>query len=366
MTHFRLQKGATKSLGRHGILATAHGSIHTPFFMPIATKAAVKTLEVSDVKDLGAEIILSNTYHNLVQPGLEVIKKFGGLHGFMKSSLPILTDSGGFQIFSLSKLRKIDPNGVTFQSHVDGRKLRITPEESIRIQAALGSDIMMAFDHFPGFPATRKQAEHAVALTTEWAKRCIAEKKKLEKKNPKIKKQLLFGIVQGLTFRDLREKSAEELTALSFDGYAVGGLAVGEPAAEMYKVLEYTVPLLPEHKPRYLMGVGYPDNIVEAVRRGIDMFDCVIPTREGRHGRLFIWKKKNLKGSFYDTLNITNATFKKDVKPIDIQCDCPVCSKYSRAYIHHLFKTGEPLGLKLATMHNVRFYLQLLQILRSV
>ncbi len=223
----------------------------------------------------------------------------------------------------------------------------------------------MAFDHFPGFPATRKQAEYAVQLTTEWAKRCIAEKQRLEKKNPRVKQRLLFGIVQGSTFRDLREQSAGELTKLPFDGYAVGGLAVGEPAAEMYKVLDYTVPLLPEDKPRYLMGVGYPDNIVAAVQRGIDMFDCVIPTREGRHGRLFTWTRKKPNGDFYATLNITNAKFKTDKKSIDPKCDCAACANYSRAYLHHLFKTGEPLGQRLATMHNVRFYLQLMERIRS-
>jgi queuine tRNA-ribosyltransferase len=358
--HFSLLRRSHVSLARIGTLMTPHGRVRTPFFMPIATKAAIKTLQVSEVKELGAEIILSNTYHNLVQPGLVVIKKFGGLHEFMKSDLPILTDSGGFQIFSLAKLRKIDADGVTFQSHVDGRTLRITPEESIRIQVALGSDIMMAFDHFPGYPATRKQAEYAVELTTEWAKRCIAEKKRIEQKNKKAKKQLLFGIIQGSVFRDLREKSVRELTALPFNGFAVGGLAVGEPSKEMYKVLDYTVPLLPENKPRYLMGVGYPDNIVEAVRRGIDMFDCVIPTREGRHGRLFVWKKgkagKRLGKGFYETINIRNSRFQSDTTPINDGS----LKQYSRAYLHHLFKTGEPLGQRFGTINNLEFYLQLM------
>lgn len=361
---FTIQSESRKNKARAGMLRTAHGVIRTPFFMPIATKAAVKTLEASEVRGLGAEIILSNTYHAMLQPGVAVIKKHGGLHEFMRCALPLLTDSGGFQVFSLATLRKITEEGVEFQSHIDGSRHMLTPEKSIDIQVVLGSDIIMVLDYFPGYPATRAETERSVGLTTRWAARALAHKKKLEKKNPRIKRQMLFGIVQGSTFRDLRIQSAKELVAMNFDGYAVGGLAVGEPAKEMYKVLDYTVPLLPATKPRYLMGVGYPDNIIEAVRRGIDMFDCVIPTREGRHGRLFVRKQKTLKASFWDTMNIRNSTYKIDTKPVEKNCDCPLCSKYSRAYLHHLFKTDEMLGQRLATMHNIRFFLSLMGELR--
>ncbi|OGY92472.1 MAG: hypothetical protein A3B31_01150 [Candidatus Komeilibacteria bacterium RIFCSPLOWO2_01_FULL_53_11] len=384
---FKLLKTSKKSRARTGILTTAHGAIRTPFFMPIATKGAVKGLEAHEVADLGAEIILSNTYHLYLQPGLSVLKKYGGVRNFMKATLPILTDSGGFQIFSLSKLRLVDEHGVTFRSHIDGSKHRLTPKKAIAIQAALGSDIMMVLDYFPGYPATEKQTAEAVRLTTAWAKQCFEYKKVLSKKYTAVRKQMLFGIVQGSTFRELRKRSASELTALPFNGYAIGGLAVGEPAAEMYKVLDHTVPLLPTDKPRYLMGVGYPEQIVEAVKRGIDMFDCVIPTREGRHGRLFVWKRKDKnplalalshprklplgKGegegvrTFYDTLNIRNSEFRSDTRPVDPSCDCQLCKNYSRAFLYQMFKTEDWLGPRLATIHNLRFYLVLMERVRS-
>lgn len=392
-----LHRISQQSRARLGELQTFHGTIKTPFFMPIATKAAVKTLEASDVKALGAEVVLSNTYHLFVQPGLEVIKAHDGLHKFMRCDLPILTDSGGFQVFSLAKMRKLDPDGVSFQSDVDGSSHRITPEISMDIQATLGSDIMMAFDYFPGYPATEEESAISVGITTEWAKRCIAHKKSLELKHAGVKNQLLFGIVQGSTFQAHREQSARELVALDktfsstgrpasgWDGFAIGGLAVGEPVEKMYEVLDYTMPFVPEDRPRYLMGVGYPEQIVEAVKRGIDMFDCVIPTREGRHGRLFVWNpdviltqeaevspadagpharetlRFNQNDSFYKTLTITNSQFKKDVSSVDPHCDCTLCRNYSRAYVHHLFKTGEMLGQRLATIHNLRFYLSLMK-----
>lgn len=334
-----------------GVLATAHGRIDTPFFMPIATKAAIKTLTSTEIKNLGAQIILSNTYHNYLQPGVEVIKKFGGLHKFMDIDLPILTDSGGYQVFSLKNLRKIKGDNIEFKSHLDGSKHILNPKKVIDIQRALGSDIMMVLDECVGLPSSRQKVIEALERTTRWAKIALDYKNKL-----KIKKQLLFGIVQGGDYQDLRLRSAQEIISLNFDGYAVGGLAVGEPAKTMYQVLDYTVPELPEDKPRYLMGVGYPDNILAAVKRGIDMFDCVIPTREARHGRIFIRTKRDLSGKFYKTINIRNSQFKNSKVKL---------GNYSLGYIHHLFKTQEMLGLRLATLNNLEFYLSLMQDIRQ-
>ncbi len=366
---YKLQTKSKLSRARAGVLYTGHGPVETPFFMPIATKAAIKGLTVEEVKACGAQITLSNTYHLLLQPGMTLMKRFGGLHQFMHTKLPILTDSGGFQIFSLGHMKKLLPHGVEFRSHINGDKHLLTPQKAIDIQTTLGSDIMMVLDYFPGYPATRKHAEQSVERTTRWARICLEYKKKNEElRNKNSKKQLLFAIVQGSTFKDLRLRSAKELTALDFDGYAVGGLAVGEPAAEMYKVLDYITDELPSDKARYLMGVGYPDNIVEAVKRGIDMFDCVIPTREARHGRLFLWSAKGqptLKGKFYTTINIRNSKFRTDQKPVDPLCDCTLCQNYTRGYLYHLFKTDEMLGLRLATVHNLRFYLRLMQLIRQ-
>jgi len=376
---FELQKTSKKSRARAGILHTAHGPIETPFFMPIATKAAVKGLTIGEVQSAGAQITLSNTYHLLLQPGMAIMKKFAGLHKFMNTTLPILTDSGGFQIFSLGHMRQLRADGVEFRSHINGDKHLLTPKKVIDIQTILGSDIMMVLDYFPGYPATRKEAEHSVATTTRWAQMAKEYKKKLENRNKKLRNQLLFAIVQGSTFKDLRLQSAKELIAIGdgfstkggpasgWDGYAVGGLAVGEPALEMYKVLDYIVPVLPVDKARYLMGVGYPENIVEAVKRGIDMFDCVIPTREARHGRLFLWSaqgRNNLTGKFYTTINIRNSQFKTDTKSVDKLCSCALCVDYTRGYLYHLFKTDEMLGLRLATIHNITFYLELMARLR--
>lgn len=353
---FKLLKTSKKSKARLGVLSTAHGRIDTPFFMPIATKAAVKTLTSAEIKALGSQIILSNTYHNYLQPGVDTIKKFGGLHKFMDIDLPILTDSGGYQVFSLKNLRKIKGDNIEFKSHLDGSKHILNPKRVIDTQRALGSDIMMVLDECVGLPSTRQKVIEALERTTRWAKIALDYKNKL-----KIKKQFLFGIVQGGDYKDLRLRSAQEITSLKFDGYAVGGLAVGEPAATMYQVLDYTVPELPKDKPRYLMGVGYPDNILEAVKRGIDMFDCVIPTREARHGRLFFRAKKNLNGKFYTTINIRNSKFKNDKSPINKTS----LKNYSRAYLYHLFKTEEILGLRLATLHNLEFYLTLMQDIRQ-
>jgi len=346
-----------------GVLTTYHGSVSTPFFMPIATKAAIKSLTTDEVKDLGAEIILSNTYHNLLKPGLDIIKKFGGLHKFMDTKLPILTDSGGYQVFSLSKLRKIDGDNIEFQSHIDGKKYILNPKKVIDIQVILGSDIMMVLDECVGLPTTRKKAEEALERTSRWAKQAIDYKNNLNKKSKAIKKQLIFGIVQGADYKDLRLQSARDLVAMNFDGYAIGGLAVGEPPATMYKVLSYTTPVLPENKARYLMGVGYPENIIQAVKSGVDMFDCVIPTREARHGRLYLWRGRPdiTKKNFYKTINISNARFAKDKNPIN---DFNL-KNYSLAYLHHLFKTQEPLGLRLATLNNLYFYMSLMENIRS-
>ncbi|OGY93419.1 MAG: tRNA guanosine(34) transglycosylase Tgt [Candidatus Komeilibacteria bacterium RIFOXYC1_FULL_37_11] len=360
---FELLKKSKKSKARLGVLNTARGKVDTPFFMPIATKAAIKSMEASEVKNLGAQIILSNTYHNLLRPGLDVIKKFGGLHKFMDSDLPILTDSGGYQVFSLAKLRKIIGNDIKFQSHIDGSTHILNPRRVIDIQVVLGSDIMMVLDECVGLPTTWDKALEALERTSRWAQLAVDYKNKLNKKSTKIKKQLIFGIVQGADFKDLRLRSAKELVAMNFDGYAIGGLAVGETAKVMYQVLDYTVDQLPENKARYLMGVGYPENIIEAVKRGIDMFDCVIPTREARHGKLYIWRTQpNVsKKNFYTTININNAKFRKDKTPINNT----TLKNYSRAYLHHLFKTGEPLSLKLATLNNLEFYLTLMAQIRQ-
>jgi len=331
--------------------------------MPIATKAAIKSLTVSEVKDLGAEIILSNTYHNYLRPGVEVLKKAGGLHSFMNCDLPILTDSGGYQVFSLSRLRHIKGDNITFTSYLDGTKHVLHPKKVVDIQIALGSDIMMVLDECVGLPTTRVKAELALDRTHRWAKISIDYKKKLNAKSKKIKQQLLFGIVQGADFKDLRLQSAQYLGGLGFDGLAIGGLAVGEPPETMYKVLSYTVPVLPQNKPRYLMGVGYPENIVEAVKQGVDMFDCVIPTREARHGKLYLWAGQPdiRKKKFYQSINITNAKFAKDFSPINNT----TLKNYSKAYLHHLFKSQEPLALRLATINNLEFYLELMKEIRQ-
>lgn len=368
---FDLLKNSKKSKARLGILYTAHGQVQTPFFMPIATKAAIKSLEISEVKELGAEIILSNTYHNYLRPGLDVFKKIGDLHQFMSCDLPILTDSGGYQVFSLSKMREIKGDDITFTSYLDGAKHILNPKKVIDIQVALGSDIMMVLDECVGLPAERQAILDALVRTSRWAEQAKVYKSKLDKKNKKVKKQLVFGIVQGGDQKDLRQRSAAEITALDFDGYAIGGLAVGESNKIMYDMVKFTAPLLPADKPRYLMGVGYPENIIEAVKQGVDMFDCVIPTREARHGKLYVWTtgditKKGLsaKGGpssgWYKTINLNNAKFTTDKTPINNTN----LKQYSRAYLHHLFKSGEPLAMKLATINNVHFYLELMNKIR--
>lgn len=350
---FKLIKKSKKSQARLGKLKTAHGVLTTPFFMPIATKAAVKNLTTAEIKDLGSPILLSNTYHLYLTPGMEVMKAAGGLHKFMDWPGAILTDSGGFQVFSLSKIRKILPSGVEFRSHLDGSKHLLTPKKVLEIQQIIGSDIAMILDVCPPSTASHEEVGEAVKITTKWAK--MAEK---EIAKAKFGKQLHFAIIQGGVYQDLRLKSLAELAKLDFDGYAVGGLAVGETNEEMYQVLDYLAPAMPADKPRYLMGVGTPENIIEAVKRGVDMFDCVIPTREARHGRLYLRRGRNLE---YETINITNSKFKTDFSPIN---DSNL-KHYSKAYLHHLFKTGEPLAMRLATLNNLDFYLRLMESLRA-
>ena len=338
--------------------------------MPIATRGVVKGLTVDELKDLVPQIILGNTYHLWLNPGLEVIRKAKGLHNFMRWPGPILTDSGGFQVFSLGKFRKITNEGVWFSEPDSGKKHFLSPEKSIDIQLTLGSDIIMVLDECPPWPSSKKAISEAVKRTTDWAKMC---KEYFTKKVGNTKKRpLLFGIIQGGVHKDLRIKSAKELLDVGFDGYAIGGVAVGEPRQYLKKVLEYTIPLLPEDKPRYLMGLGKPEEFIESICSGIDMFDCVIPTREGRHGKLFIRRKKYFwlgeKKKFayrpdeiYKTINIRRVEFKKDLRPVDPHCECYLCKNYSRAYLRHLFKIGDLLAPRLAAEHNLRFYLELIE-----
>lgn len=375
---------------RIGKLETMHGAVNTPFFLPIATKGAVKNLTPEELRELGAEIILGNTYHLWLRPGEKLVQKAGGLQKFMNWNGPMLTDSGGYQVFSLAGRRdekssvKLSEKGVEFRDPIDGKKYFMTPEKSIEIQLALGSDIIMVLDECPPYPCSREYAKKSLERTTRWAKRCKeyfekaqSAKRKVKNNNAKLKtekinKPLLFGIVQGSVYKNLRQESAKQLLSLGFDGYAIGGVAVGEPREIMKKILEWVLPMLPEDTPRYLMGLGRPEEIVFAVESGIDMFDCVIPTRNARHGSLFVWKnaknlRLNLKKSkglalnFYENINITNQKFKKDLKPIDKNCDCYTCQNYTRAYLRHLFAVGEPLAGRLATIHNLKFYLDLMK-----
>ena len=349
MFNFSLTTKGEGTAGRLGRITTSHGEISTPVFMPVGTQATVKTLSPEDLDAIGAEIILSNTYHLFLRPGYELIREFGGLHRFMNWKRPVLTDSGGFQVFSLADLRKVTDEGVTFQSHIDGgAKHVITPEYAVEIQEALGADIIMAFDECIPYPATRDYAQESLERTHRWAKRCREAKKDTG--------QALFGIVQGGMYPDLRKQSAEELVDIGFDGYAVGGLSVGETKPLMYEMLEATVPSLPEDQPRYLMGVGTPEDLVEGVDRGIDMFDCVMPTRNARNGTFF---------TSFGKLVIRNARYERDKEPIDPECRCYTCRNFTRAYLRHLFNAGEVLALRLGTIHNLFFYLDLMRNVRS-
>lgn len=363
---FSLIKQSKKTKARLGSLKTGHGAVKTPFFMPIATKGAVKNLSADELDELGAEIILSNTYHLYLQPGEKLIKKAGGLHRFMDWPRPILTDSGGYQVFSLAKIRKLKAEGVEFQSHIDGSRHFLTPEKSIQIQQDLGVDIMMALDVCPPGESPKKEVKQAVETTYLWAQKC--RRQWLKKKNG----QQLFGIVQGGIFKDLRKQSLMQITSLDFSGYALGGLAVGEDRKDMFKILDYIVPQMPANKPRYLMGLGRPEEIIYAVRQGIDMFDCVIPTREARHGRLYQFCTQEQKGAIklfgktaYRTLSIKSSAFKHDFSAINKQSRLPLLRQYSKAYLYHLLKTEEGLGLRLATLNNVEFYLDLMKKIRN-
>ncbi|WP_346708620.1 tRNA guanosine(34) transglycosylase Tgt [Massilistercora timonensis] len=336
-------------LAKRGRLHTVHGVVETPVFMNVGTVAAIKgAVSTEDLEQIGTQVELSNTYHLHVRPGDQVIKKLGGLHRFMVWDRPILTDSGGFQVFSLAGLRKIKEEGVYFQSHIDGHKIFMGPEESMQIQSNLASTIAMAFDECPSSTLDRDYIERSVDRTARWLRRCKAEMERLNALPDTINpRQMLFGINQGGVFEDIRIRHAQEIAELDLDGYAVGGLAVGESHEEMYRILDAVVPYLPVNKPTYLMGVGTPANILEAVDRGVDFFDCVYPTRNGRHGHVYTNQGK---------LNLFNAKYELDTRPIEEGCQCPVCRRYSRAYIRHLLKAREMLGMRLCVLHNLYFY----------
>ena len=382
---FELLTQDRQSRGRHGRLTTAHGAIETPAFMPVGTQGSVKAVSPRELRELNAPIVLGNTYHLFVRPGIEVIKHFGGLHKFMMWDRPILTDSGGYQIFSLAKLRKISENGVHFQNHVDGSPAFISPESAMEIQATLGSDIAMVLDECPPWPCEYDYAAQSAEMTTRWAKRCkewteesafrsgISRESQADVVAAAVPsgrtsaplppetaapttRQLVFGIVQGATFEGLRQQSAQSIVDLDFDGYAIGGISVGEPEEEMFRAVQSSEPLLPNEKPRYAMGLGTPPQLLEMIARGMDMFDCVLPTRLARNGTAF---------TSVGTINLKNAEFAKDKRPIEDNCDCTSCREFSRGYIRHLIKAEEILGLRLITLHNLHFYLDLMRQARA-
>lgn len=346
---YELIKTCKQTGARLGRLHTPHGVIETPIFMPVGTQATVKAMTPEELKEIGSQIILSNTYHLYMRPGHDLIERAGGLHKFMNWDKPILTDSGGFQVFSLGPLRKIKEEGVEFRSHLDGSKHFLSPEKATEIQNALGSDIIMAFDECAPYPADRQYVKNSLERTTRWLERCKAAHKYPEK-------QALFGIVQGGMYKELREQSAKEITAIDLPGYAIGGLSVGEPKDMMYEVLDYTVPLLPEDKPRYLMGVGSPDDLLEGVLRGIDMFDCVLPTRIARNGTAMTSQGKVV---------VRNAYYAEDFTSLDSECDCYTCKNYTKAYLRHLIKCNEILGARLLTIHNLHFLLKMMENVRE-
>ena len=346
---YDLLKKDTKTKARRGVVHTPHGDIQTPVFMPVGTQAAVKAMSPEEVKEMGADIILSNTYHLYLRPGHDIVREAGGLHKFMNWDRAILTDSGGFQVFSLGALRKISEEGVKFRSHIDGSAHMITPEKSIEIQNALGSDIMMAFDECAPYPADRSYVKNSLERTTRWLKRCKDYHKDVER-------QSLFGIMQGGMYKDLRKQSADEIVDLDLPGYAIGGLSVGEPKELMLDILDDCVDYLPQDKARYLMGVGSPDYLFEGVERGIDMFDCVLPTRIARHG---------LAMTSHGRVNIKNARYERDFEPLDSECDCYTCRNYSKAYLRHMFKSGEMLSAMLLSNHNLHFLLNMMENIRK-
>ncbi len=348
MSHMQFELEIAEGLARRGRLRFPRGVIETPAFMPVGTYGTVKAMTAEELQEVGAEVILGNTFHLMLRPGTEIIQAHGDLHDFMHWDGPILTDSGGFQVFSLGDLRKIDEQGVTFKSPINGDKIFLSPEDSIRVQQELGSDIVMVFDECTPYPADESQSRESMELSMRWAKRC----KTAHADSP----QALFGIVQGGMFEHLRLESLQHLTDIGFDGYAIGGLSVGEPKEEMMKVLDTLGPVMPGNHPRYLMGVGKPEDIIESVRRGIDMFDCVMPTRNARNGHLF---------TSTGVLRLRNASHRTDIRPLDEQCGCYTCQNYSRAYLHHLARCGEILGARLNTIHNLYFYQNLMQGIRK-
>lgn len=348
----------TDGMAKRGTFQTVHGTVQTPLFMNVGTAAAIKgAVATTDLREIGTQVELSNTYHLHVRPGDKIVRQMGGLHKFMNWDRPILTDSGGFQVFSLASLRKIKEEGVYFNSHIDGRKIFMGPEESMQIQSNLASTIAMAFDECPPHPATREYMQNSVDRTTRWLHRCKAEMNRLNGLDDTINKhQMLFGINQGGTFEDIRIEHAKVISELDLDGYALGGLAVGESHAEMYNIIEKTTPYLPKNKPTYLMGVGTPANILEAVDRGVDFFDCVYPSRNGRHGHVYTHRGK---------INLFNAQYELDNEPIEEGCGCPACKNYSEAYIRHLLKAKEMLGMRLCVLHNLYFYNHLMEDIRT-
>jgi queuine tRNA-ribosyltransferase len=351
MFNFEVIAQSSDSRARAGVIQTVHGAIETPVFMPVGTLGSVKSLSPEELVEAGAQVILGNTYHLYLRPGCDVIDKFDGLHGFIHWDRPILTDSGGFQVFSLAKLAKLSEEGVTFQSHIDGSKHLLTPEKAIEIQTGLGSDIMMCLDNCIQYPATREQSRAALETTTQWALRC-----KQAWRETKNDSNTLFGIVQGSMFKDLRRRSADELMNIGFNGYAIGGLSVGEPAEMMLEMADFTLPLLPEDRPRYIMGVGTPENLIELAALGADMFDCVLPTRNARNGQLFTQN---------GAINISNSQFKDDTGPIESDCRCYTCRSFSRAYLRHLYMARELLAYRLNTIHNVYFFIDFVKRMRQ-
>jgi queuine tRNA-ribosyltransferase len=370
MPYFDILKKDSSSAARNGVIHTAHGDVNTPAFLPIGTKGAVKSITSEELKFWGADIILANTYHLWQRPGDALIYKAGGLHKFMNWKGPIFTDSGGFQVYSLAKMRKVMEAGVLFQFDLDGKQEILSPEKSVQIQANLGSDIALILDDFPGYPFEHKRSKESIAQTKRWAERAQKEFLNILKHGDPINPgQKLWGIVQGASFEDLRKQSAKDMVGLGFEAFAIGGVAVGEPHNEMMKAVESSVPFLPEASPKHLLGVGTPFDIVQAVSRGCDTFDCVIPTREARHGRLYISCQQSAVSSQlaegYQTIDIRLEKYKEDFTTIDNECNCYLCLNHTKSYLRHLFASGEPLATRLASMHNLRFYLNLMAKIRT-
>ncbi len=366
LPYFEITKKDPKTSARAGVIHTAHGDVITPQFLPIGTKGTVKTVTSEEIKFWGSTMVLANTYHLWQRPGDGLIYKAGGLHKFMNWKGPIFTDSGGFQVYSLAKMRKVMEAGVLFQFDLDGRQEILSPEKSIDIQANLGSDIALILDDFPGYPFEHERSKQSIELTNRWAERALKEYNRImENGDPVNPGQKLWGIVQGASFEDLRRHSAESMAAFGFEGFAIGGVAVGEPHDEMMKAIEYAVPYLPENSPKHLLGVGTPFDIIQGVARGCDTFDCVIPTREARHGRLYIACRSEDGKEGYETIDIRLEKHKEDFTPVDSTCNCYLCLNHTRAYLRHLMVSDEILGTRLATMHNLRFYLNLMEKIRT-